>query len=171
MRIIDLVADPSAGIPRPPAPDAPEEAVRAIIKQVVDHGDQALIELTERFDRVRLDSLRVSQEEIDEAYDSVKPELIEAMTEAARRIRIFATHQSLQPWEAEVGGGIIGEVVYPVSRAGCYVPGGKAAYPSTVLKTPIPRVWRGCPRSLCACPRPPTGPCPQPPWRQRGSRE
>ena len=153
MHIIDLVADPSAGIPRPPAPDAPEEAVRAIIKQVVDEGDQALIELTERFDRVRLDSLRVPQEEIDEAYHSVRPELIDAMNEATRRIRIFATHQSLRPWEAEVGGGIIGEVVYPVSRAGCYVPGGKAAYPSTVLMTAIPAHVAGVPEiALCLPP-------------------
>jgi histidinol dehydrogenase len=112
--------------------------VRAIIHQVIDEGDQALFELTERFDRVRLHSLRVSQEEVDKAYHSVKPELIEAMSEAARRIRVFADHQSLRPWEAEVGGGIIGEAVFPVSRAGCYVPGGKAAYPSTVLMTAIP---------------------------------
>jgi histidinol dehydrogenase len=153
MQMIDLVAHPSAGIPRPPAPDAPEEAVRAIIRQVIDEGDQALFELTERFDRVRLHTLRVSQEEVDEAYHSVKPELIEAMSEAARRIRVFADHQSLRPWEAEVGGGVIGETVFPVSRAGCYVPGGKAAYPSTVLMTAIPAHAAGVPEiALCLPP-------------------
>ena len=83
----------------------------------------------------------------------VKPEMIEAMSEAARRIRVFAEKQALKPWEAEVGGGTIGEVVYPVSRAGCYVPGGKAAYPSTVLMTTIPAHAAGVPEiALCLPP-------------------
>lgn len=153
MNIIDLVADPAARIPRPPAPDQPEEAVRSIISKVVAEGDAALFEFTERFDGVRLDSLRVPQADIDAAFDSVSGDLLSAMTEAAVRIRGFAGHQSLQPWEAEVGGGLIGEAVYPVARAGCYVPGGKYAYPSTVLMTAIPASVAGVPEiALCLPP-------------------
>lgn len=153
MQIIDLVADPAAVIPRPPAPDQPEEAVRFIINKVVEEGDPALFELTERFDGVKLDTLRVPQSEIDAAFDAVPAHLLSAMAEAARRIRGFAGHQSLQPWEAEVGGGTIGEAVYPVARAGCYVPGGKYAYPSTVLMTAIPASVAGVPEiALCLPP-------------------
>ena len=153
MRRIDLAAGPSDAIPRPLTSGGPDEAVREILKQVNEHGDQALYELTERFDRVRLRSLAVPQKELEAAFDSVKPDLIEAMEEAARRIREFATHQALRPWEADVRGGVIGEVVHPVSRAGCYVPGGKFAYPSTVLITAIPAHVAGVPEiALCVPP-------------------
>src|SRR5918999_6001771 len=101
MRRIDLAAGPSDAIPRPLTSGGPDEAIREILKQVNEQGDQALYELTERFDRVRLRSLAVPQKELEAAFDSVKPDLIEAMEEAARRIREFATHQALRPWEAD----------------------------------------------------------------------
>lgn len=153
MQIIDLVAGAGAGIPRPPAPDRPEEAVRSIIARVIEGGDAALKELTERFDGVKLDSLRVPQQQIDDAFAATPPALLQALSEAAERIRLFAGHQALKPWEAQVGGGIIGEVVNPVARAGLYVPGGKAAYPSTVLMTAIPAGVAGVPEiALCLPP-------------------
>jgi histidinol dehydrogenase len=155
MRRIDLTVDPTAGIHRPPTSGGPEEAVRDILRQVREQGDQALYELTERFDKVRLRALSVSDREVEAAFDSVKPDLLEAMEEASKRIREFAKHQALKPWEADVGGGVIGEVVCPVSRAGCYVPGGKAAYPSTVLMTAIPAHVAGVPEiALCMPPAP-----------------
>ncbi len=163
MRRVDLIADPSAEIHRPPTSGGPEEAVREILRQVQDQGDQALFELTERFDRVRLRSLSVPESEVHAALDSVKPDLLEAMEEAARRIREFATHQALKPWEADVRGGVIGEAVFPVSRAGCYVPGGKAAYPSTVLMTTIPAHVAGVPEIALCLPPGPDGTIPAPP--------
>jgi histidinol dehydrogenase len=153
MRFLDLKAVPDIGIPRPPAASQPVEAVREIIRKVIDEADRALFELTERFDKIKLDTLRVPQTEIDAAFKASPPQLITALQEAAARIRTFAKHQSLQPWEAEIGGGTMGETVHPVARAGCYVPGGRAAYPSTVLMTAIPAAVAGVPEiALCVPP-------------------
>ncbi|MGQ0679779.1 MAG: histidinol dehydrogenase [Actinomycetota bacterium] len=153
MRLLDLVADPAAVIARPPAPDQPEETVRSIIARVLAEGDAALIELTERFDGVRLASLRVAPEEVSAALRAVPAPLLDALNESAKRIYQFAARQALHPWEAQVGGGTIGEAVYPVARAGCYVPGGKFAYPSTVLMTAIPARVAGVPEiALCLPP-------------------
>lgn len=153
MRFIDLKAVPEIGIPRPPTGGQPVEAVREIVQKVIDEADRALFELTERFDKVKLDSLRVPQEEIDAAYKASPPQLVTALREAAARIRTFARHQALQPWEAEIGGGMMGETVHPVARAGCYVPGGRASYPSSVLMTAIPASVAGVPEiALCVPP-------------------
>lgn len=133
-----MKANPDAVIVRPESAQAPHEAVREIIERVVTGGDRALLDLTERFDKVRLESLRSTEDEIDRAYEEISADLKAAMHEAARRIRSFAEHQVIQPWEAEIGGGLMGEVVFAVPRAGCYVPGGRASYPSSVLMTAIP---------------------------------
>lgn len=96
------------------------------------------MELTERLDGVKLKSLRVPQHQIDEARLSVPKAVEAALLESAARIKVFAERQSLNPWSDTIGGGIIGEAVFGVSRAGLYVPGGRASYPSTVLMTAIP---------------------------------
>lgn len=152
MRVIDLREDPSLDIPRPEPGDEPLEAVRAIIDRVRREGDGALIELTERFDGVRLDDLRVPPEDVEEAAASAPLSLTEAMHEAAARIRAFAERQALRPWRAEVGGGTIGENVYPVPRAGIYVPGGLAAYPSSVLMCGVPAQVAGVPEVVLCTP-------------------
>ncbi len=153
MRFIDLKAVPELGIPRPPAGDQPVEAVREIVQTVIDQADRALFELTERFDKVKLDSLRVPQEDIDAAFAASPPQLITALQEAAGRINAFAGHQAIKSWEAEIGGGMMGETVHPVARAGCYVPGGRASYPSSVLMTAIPATVAGVPEiALCVPP-------------------
>ena len=153
MRFIDLKAVPDLGILRPPAASQPLQAVREIVQRVIDEADRALFDYTERFDKVKLDSFRVPQEEIDAAFDASPPELIAALQEAAGRIRTFAEHQAVQPWQAEIGGGLMGEMVHPVPRAGCYVPGGRASYPSTVLMTAIPASVAGVPEiALCVPP-------------------
>src|SRR5688572_13977129 len=103
MRFLDLKANPDLAIPRPPEKEQPVEAVREIVQKVIDEADRALFELTERFDKVKLDALRVPQEEIDAAFDASPPELIAALQEAAGRIRTFAEHQALKPWDAEIG--------------------------------------------------------------------
>lgn len=148
-----MKANPGAVIDRPESAQAPHEAVRGIIAQVVAGGDQALLELTERFDGVRLEQLAATEQEIDRAYEETSGELKAAMHEAAKRIRAFAEHQAIQPWEAEIGGGMMGETVFAVPRAGCYVPGGRGSYPSSVLMTAIPAGVAGVEQiALCVPP-------------------
>jgi histidinol dehydrogenase len=128
--------------------------VREIIERVRSGGDAALVELTERFDGVALkkDRLRVNREEIEMAVKSASSELIAALEEAAMRIRVFAQSQVLESWNASVDGGRVGEVVHPVERAGIYVPGGRAAYPSTVLMGVVPAAVAGVPRIVVCTP-------------------
>lgn len=153
MRFIDLKANPNLRIPRPPAAGHPEEAVRDILRQVIDEADRALFRLTERFDGAKLEQLRVPEQDIHDAFRAAPAELITALREAAACIRTFAGHQLLRPWEAEIAGGMMGESVHPVARAGCYVPGGRAAYPSSVLMTTVPATVAGVEQiALCVPP-------------------
>lgn len=153
MRIVDLRSDPDLPIPRPDPGEGPVEAVRSILGEVRGGGDAALLDLTERFDGVRLDSIRVPPGELEEAAAALAPDLRAAFVEAAHRIRVFAQNQALQPWRAEVGGGTIGETVHPVARAGIYVPGGRATYPSSVLMSAVPASVAGVPEvALCVPP-------------------
>ena len=122
-----------------------EDTVSEIIKNVREKGDAALYEYCLKFDKASLSSLLVSSEEIDEAYASVEPEFIEVLKKAAANIRRFHEKQVRTGFEI-VGddGTVIGQKIIPVDRAGLYVPGGKAAYPSTVLMDSIPAKIAGC---------------------------
>jgi histidinol dehydrogenase len=153
MRVVDLRSDPDLRIPRPETGEGPIEAVRSILQDVRSRGDAALLEFTERFDGVRLASLRVPAEDLEQAAAWVPPELKAAFVETAGRVRVFAQHQALQPWRAEVGGGVVGETVHPLDRAGIYVPGGRASYPSSVLMSAIPATVAGVAEiALCVPP-------------------
>ena len=157
MRTVDLRADPQAPIPRPPtgheAGSQTLDAVRAVIAAVRERGDAAVLELTERFDGARLDDLRVPDEEIKAAAADAPEALLAAMHEAAARIRAFAEHQLVLPWSATIGGATVGETVHPLARAGIYVPGGRAAYPSSVLMCAVPAAVAGVPEvALCTPP-------------------
>ena len=115
-----------------------ESVVADIIKHVRENGDSALFEYTERFDKAHLSSLVVSEKEIDEAFDEVSPKLIEIMKKAAENIRRFHEKQVRNSFVLTGDGTVMGQRVIPVDRAGLYVPGGTAAYPSTVLMDSIP---------------------------------
>ena len=115
-----------------------ESVVTDIIKHVRENGDSALFEYTERFDKAHLSSLVVSEKEIDEAFDEVSPKLIEIMKKAAENIRRFHEKQVRNSFVLTGDGTVMGQRVIPVDRAGLYVPGGTAAYPSTVLMDSIP---------------------------------
>ena len=116
-----------------------EDTVAEIIKNVRENGDKALFEYTERFDKAKLSSLAVTKEEIDEAFSLVEPEFIEIIKKAAENIRKFHEKQVRNSFIINDSDGIvIGQKVIPVDRAGLYVPGGTAAYPSTVLMDSIP---------------------------------
>lgn len=122
-----------------------EETVSGIIEDVRQNGDEALFKYCEKFDGAALKSLAVSNEEISEAVKAVEPKFIEILERAAANIRKFHEKQKRTSFIINDENGIItGQKVIPVDRAGLYVPGGTAAYPSTVLMDSIPAKIAGC---------------------------
>ena len=119
--------------------------VAEIIKNVRENGDKALFEYCEKFDKAQLSSLAVTKEEIDEALSLVEPEFLEILEKAAKNIKKFHSRQVRNSFIINDEDGIvIGQKIIPVDRAGLYVPGGTAAYPSTVLMDAIPAKIAGC---------------------------
>ena len=122
-----------------------EGIVAEIIANVRENGDKALYEYCEKFDKARLSSLKVSEDEIKEAVASVEPGFIGILEKAAANIRKFHEKQKRNSFIInDENGVIIGQKIIPVDRAGLYVPGGTAAYPSTVLMDSIPAKIAGC---------------------------
>ena len=111
------------------------DRVSAILADVRARGDAALRELTARFDRVTLESFHVSN--VRAAYPSVSPEIVESLRLAADRLEKFHRQQPLTSWFTQELGGVLGQIVTPLQRVGCYVPGGTAPLPSSVLHTVI----------------------------------
>ncbi len=127
-----------------PAVDV-QAVVSEIIENVRKNGDKALYEYSEKFDKAKLDNLLVSEEEIKEAVNSVEPEFLEILKSAAENIREYHKNQVRSGFEIKKADGvIIGQKIIPVDKAGLYVPGGTAAYPSTVLMDSIPAKIAGC---------------------------
>ena len=121
------------------------DIVADIIYNVRKNGDKALFEYCEKFDKAKLTSLEVSEEEIAEAFESVEPRFIDILRSAAENIRDFHQKQVRNSFIInDKDGVVIGQKVIPVERAGLYVPGGTAAYPSTVLMDSIPAKIAGC---------------------------
>ena len=122
-----------------------EQIVADIIANVRKNGDKALFEYCEKFDKAKLDSLLVTQEEINEAVASVEPRFLDILHRAAENIRDFHRRQVRNSFIINDKNGIVvGQKIIPVDRAGLYVPGGTAAYPSTVLMDSIPAKIAGC---------------------------
>lgn len=133
-----------------------EDTVREIIENVRQNGDGALRELAKKFDKVDLKEIAVTRDEIEEAYEKVKPELVEELENAAYNIQRF--HEMQMPpglWLREVEPGItLGVKATPLERVGCYIPGGRASYPSTVLMTAIPAKVAGVDEVVMCTPAP-----------------
>lgn len=130
-----------------------EEIVSGIIKDVRENGDTALFKYCEKFDKAKLSSLLVTEEEIEEAFLSVDKEFIEVLKKAAANIRKFHEKQVRTSFIINDENGIVtGQKIIPVDRAGLYVPGGTAAYPSTVLMDSIPAKIAGCPEVVMVTP-------------------
>ena len=122
-----------------------EGIVSDIIANVKANGDKALFEYCERFDKVKLSSLEVTEEEINEAFEIADPEFVKIVEEAAENIRAFHQKQVRNSFiMSEKDGVITGQKVTPIEKVGLYVPGGTAAYPSTVLMDSIPAKIAGC---------------------------
>ncbi len=129
------------------------DIVADIIYNVRKNKDKALMEYTLKFDGANLDTLLVSEEEIKEAISLTDPALIEIIKEAAENIREFHSKQITNGYTVNNKNGVVtGQKIIPVDRAGIYVPGGTAAYPSTVLMNAIPAKLAGCKEVIMVTP-------------------
>lgn len=129
------------------------ESVRRIIEEVRRDGDAALRKFAQQFDGVRVDELRVTKEEIEAAYGEVDEEFLSAIRAAAVNVRKFHEKQMRSSWmDLQADGTILGQVMRPLRRVGLYVPGGKAAYPSSVLMNAIPAQVAGVPEIVMVTP-------------------
>lgn len=134
------------------------ETVSKIIHDVRENGDTALFEYAEKFDKANLEKLDVSQAEIDDALSRIKPELLKTIEEAAENIRSFHLRQVRNGFFITGrGGAVLGQRITPIEKVGIYVPGGTAAYPSTVLMNAVPAKIAGCGLIVMATPPNPDG--------------
>lgn len=130
-----------------------EDIVADIISEVRRNGDEALFAYSRKFDRAELTALEVTKSEIDDAMSAVEPEFISIMKEAADNIRAFHEKQVRSGFIINDKDGIVtGQKIMPIEKVGLYVPGGTAAYPSTVLMDSIPAKIAGCPEIVMVTP-------------------
>jgi histidinol dehydrogenase len=130
-------------------------AVSDVINKVRTQGDNALLELTEKFDGVRPESIRVSQEEIDAASERLSEKMKQALEQAYTNISLFHKAQIPQPVKVETQPGVVCEqVTRPINKVGLYIPGGSAPLPSTVLMLGVPAQIAGCQKVVLCSPPP-----------------
>lgn len=136
--------------------DAVDATVKEVIARVRAEGDDALYYYSEKFGgpgKTETGPLRVTEEELEEAYRSVEPEVTAALELAAENIRSFHEKQLQKTWSYTKGDNImLGQLIVPIQNVGVYVPGGTAAYPSSVLMNVIPAKIAGCPRIVMCSP-------------------
>ena len=161
MRIVKLTAESKKGLLEDLLQISPnhygqyESAVAEIIETVKKGGDEALFSYTEKFDHCKMDAahIRVTREEIDEAYQKVAADFVEVMKKSAANIRAFHEKQLRNSWfDPKPDGTILGMKILPIAIAGVYVPGGKAAYPSSVLMNVLPAKVAGVERIIMTTP-------------------
>ena len=131
------------------------QTVEAIVEDVKNRKDQAVFEYTKKFDHadISADNIRVTEEEIRQAMESVDPQLIEVMIKSMANIEDHHRRQLRQSWfSSRPDGTILGQKITPLERVGVYVPGGKAAYPSTVLMNIVPAKVAGVDRIIMTTP-------------------
>ena len=140
------------------ADDTVTAVVREILARVRTEGDAALLEYTRRFDRLErahAAELELSAERLQQALATIPAEQRAALKTAADRIRVYAQRQKLESWTfTEADGSVLGQQVTPLDRVGLYVPGGKAAYPSSVLMNAIPAKVAGVAEVVMVAPTP-----------------
>ncbi len=131
-----------------------EEVVRPILTAVREKGDAALLEYARRFDGASLTpgTLRVTPDEVKQAFDHLPPEAIEALRLAATRIEHFHRRQLPHSWFVTEEGAVLGQLCRPLDAVGIYIPGGKAVYPSTVLMNGVPAAVAGVERRVICTP-------------------
>lgn len=131
-----------------------EQTVAAIIENVKENGDAALFSYTEQFDKVKLtkDTIEVTKEEIEEAYGMVDEKLLEIVRRSLKNIRDFHEKQKRNSWFDTREGILLGQRITPLESVGVYVPGGKAAYPSSVLMNIVPAKVAGVDKIVMVTP-------------------
>ena len=137
-----------------------EEAVRSILDDVRSRGDEAVFEFTKRFDRAEInaDNFKVTEEEIKEAYRLIPDEVLAVIRKSAENIRNYHAMQKQRSWfDTDEKGTILGQKITPIESVGVYVPGGKAAYPSSVLMNVLPAKVAGVKRIVMTTPPGPDG--------------
>ncbi|ADU31779.1 histidinol dehydrogenase [Evansella cellulosilytica] len=153
MKIIPLTEDVSLKRSIDQGTEEQRKAVSEIVTTVRQEGDKALQQFTEKFDGVRVSDLLVTNEEITKAYETVSEETIEIIREARDNIRDFHARQVQQSWMTTAANGtILGQKVTPLDAVGVYVPGGRAAYPSTILMNVVPAQVAGVERVVMTSP-------------------
>ena len=161
MRIVSLTEETKKDLLRDLLKRSPsqygqyESIVADIIEQVKTRGDKALFEYTEKFDhcKVTAENFRVTREEIDAAYQELSPEFVETMKLSAENIRKYHEKQVRNSWfDAKPDGTILGQKMTAIEKVGVYVPGGKAAYPSSTLMNVIPAKVAGVDRIVMTTP-------------------
>jgi histidinol dehydrogenase len=130
--------------------------VSEILKNVKESKDASLTEYSEKFDNVKISSFKVTKEEINDSYSNLKetnPELIDSLKKASENIEKFHNAQVPKEWNMKIEKGITaGQIIRPINKVGCYIPGGRAAYPSSILMTVIPAKIAGVKKIICCTP-------------------
>jgi histidinol dehydrogenase len=135
------------------APLTPDQAVAQILQDVRTHGDVALLDYTRRIEGADLETLRVSEAEIDAAWSATPAALRDALQLAADRLRAFHERQYRQSWvDWDEEGGALGQIIRPLQRVGLYAPGGRTPYPSSLLMAAIPARVAGVPEIVVTSP-------------------
>jgi len=134
------------------------DTVNGILRDVKARGDEAVIEYTNKFDQMNASSmadLEIPQARLQEALNNISKEQRDALETAAKRVKSYAEHQKMASWSyTEDDGTVLGQQISALDRAGLYVPGGKAAYPSSVLMNAIPAKVAGVPELIMVVPTP-----------------
>ncbi|MGI6464959.1 MAG: histidinol dehydrogenase [Methanobacterium sp.] len=134
------------------------DTVENIVNNVRDNGDEALRHYTEKFDKVDLKNFLIEEENLKRSTQKIDPELLASLKKAASNIEKFHQAQLPTEWSMEVDEGInAGQIVRPLERVGCYIPGGRAIYPSSILMTVIPAKVAGVEEIICCTPPGPDG--------------
>jgi histidinol dehydrogenase len=150
-----------------------ERDVRAILDDVKENGDSSVLKFTKKFDDKNAGKITVTAAEINKIADKARPEIVKALERAAKRIRKFHEMQAESSWSFSEDDSVLGQLIRPLKRVGVYVPGGKAAYPSTVLMNVIPAQVAGV-KEIAVCVPFPGGevnPCVMAAVRMLGIRE
>ncbi len=133
-----------------------DKVVKEILKDVKENGDKAVIKYTEKFDKVKLspEELSIPEEELEKAYNEIEEDVRNSLKVAFERIKKFHISQLEKSYFLEEEGILLGQKVIPIERAGLYVPGGKAAYPSSVIMNAVPAIVAGVKEIVIASPNP-----------------
>ena len=138
--------------------DQVNTTVRDIIKNIRQRGDEALVEYTNKFDRVHVSSMKeltFTSKQLDDALNKIPDDQRQALEIAAERVRSYHKHQTMESWSyTEADGTLLGQQITPLERVGLYVPGGKATYPSSVLMNAIPAKVAGVEEIVMVVPTP-----------------